>query len=74
MLVLARKPGQKIVIYDNITIEILDIKGDHVKIGISAPKDVPIHREEVFKAIREENLSAAMQTLNITTLPQIPKK
>ncbi len=55
MLALTRKKGDALVINNNIEITILDVRGDQVKIGISAPKDVPIYRKEVYLQIQEEN-------------------
>lgn len=55
MLALTRKKGEALVINNNIEITILDVRGDQVKIGISAPKDVPIYRKEVYLQIQEEN-------------------
>ncbi|EEG76541.1 carbon storage regulator CsrA [Dethiobacter alkaliphilus] len=69
MLVLTRKSGENLIIGDNITIKILEIKGDTVKIGIDAPKEVAIHREEVFEAIKEANRAAALSPKKIPTLP-----
>ena len=54
MLVLSRKVNEKIIIDGNITIVVIDIGHGKVRIGIEAPKDVSIHREEVFEAIRRE--------------------
>ncbi|NMC21820.1 MAG: carbon storage regulator CsrA [Thermogutta sp.] len=51
MLVLARKKNESIVINDQITIVVVDIRGDKVRLGITAPKEVPVHRREVFEAI-----------------------
>ncbi len=59
MLVLSRKKDQSIVIGDDIEITIIDIQGDQVRIGINAPKNVPIHRKEVYLEIQEENKRAA---------------
>lgn len=59
MLALSRKKDEAIVINDNIEVKILEIKGDQVKIGISAPKSVPIYRKEVFVQIQEANKEAA---------------
>ncbi|MGD0576553.1 MAG: carbon storage regulator CsrA [Candidatus Staskawiczbacteria bacterium] len=52
MLVLSRKKNESIVINDDITITIVEIRGDKVRLGVEAPKEVPVHRREVFDAIR----------------------
>ena len=54
MLVLSRKQDEKIMIGDDITLMVISIQGDKVRLGIDAPKEVSIHREEVYKAILEE--------------------
>jgi carbon storage regulator len=59
MLVLSRKRDEEIVINDNITITIIDIRGDKVRLGINAPTEVPVHRKEVHDAIRREEARAA---------------
>lgn len=59
MLVLSRKVDQTIVIEPNITIRILEIAGDRVKLGINAPRDVVILRQELQEEVRQENLRAA---------------
>ena len=53
MLVLSRKNNESIVIGDGIVITIVDIRGDKVRLGIEAPKEVPVHRQEVFDAIKK---------------------
>lgn len=58
MLVLSRRPGQKIVIGNEITIEVVSVSGDGVRIGISAPESVSIHRFEVFEEIQQANKAA----------------
>lgn len=55
MLALTRRKGEALMINNNIEITILEVRGDQVKIGISAPKDVPIYRKEVYLQIQEEN-------------------
>ena len=59
MLALSRKKAEAIVINNNVEIKIIEIKGDQVKLGISAPKSVPIYRKEVYLQIQEANQAAA---------------
>lgn len=59
MLALTRKKGESLVVNNNVEITVLDIRGDQVKIGISAPKDVPIYRKEVYLQIQKENEAAS---------------
>ncbi|MCD6569522.1 MAG: carbon storage regulator CsrA [Deltaproteobacteria bacterium] len=59
MLILTRKVGESIAIGDNIQIYVVDIKGSQVKIGIDAPCDIKVHREEVYLKIQEENVLAS---------------
>ena len=63
MLVLSRKSGQQIVIADNIVITVVEIRSDRVRLGIEAPREIPIHRKEVFESIeqakREEDSGAS---------------
>ncbi len=59
MLVLSRQKDETIMIGDDVEITIVDIRGDKVRIGISAPSRVPVHRKEVYDAIKRENLAAA---------------
>lgn len=58
MLVLSRKQDEKIIIGDSITLMVISIQGDKVRLGIEAPKHVSIHREEVYQAIQRERGSA----------------
>ena len=55
MLALTRRKGEALMINNNVEITILEVRSDQVKIGISAPKDVPIYRKEVYLQIQEEN-------------------
>ncbi|MBO5468240.1 MAG: carbon storage regulator CsrA [Lachnospiraceae bacterium] len=59
MLALSRKANESIMIGNDIEITILEVKGEQVKIGINAPKSVPVYREEVYEQIREANKEAA---------------
>ena len=54
MLVLARKKNESIIIGDNITVTICDVQGSKVRLGIAAPKDIPVHRMGVYEAIQRE--------------------
>lgn len=58
MLALTRKKGESIMINNDIEISILEIRGDQIKIGISAPKAVPVYRKEVYNQIKEETKEA----------------
>jgi carbon storage regulator len=59
MLVLSRRPHESIVIGHDIVVTVLDVRRDQVRIGIEAPKDVEVHRQEVYEAIQEANRAAA---------------
>jgi carbon storage regulator len=58
MLVLSRQRDESIIIGDNIVVTIVDIRGDKVRLGINAPTDIPVHRQEVYEAIQRENMQA----------------
>ena len=70
MLALSRKKGEAIVINNNIEITILEIKGEQVKLGISAPKEVPVYRKEVYTQIEDAN-KAAMEQANLDALKDL---
>ena len=55
MLVLSRKRGERIVIGPNIELSVVDIRGNKVRLAVDAPRDVPIHRQEVYQRIQDEN-------------------
>lgn len=59
MLVLSRQRDQSIMVGDDIEVTLVDIRGDKVRLGINAPKEVTVHRKEVYDAIRRENAAAA---------------
>ncbi|MCW3488760.1 carbon storage regulator CsrA [Dethiobacter alkaliphilus] len=74
MLVLTRKAGENLIIGNNILIKVLEVKGDTVKIGIEAPKEVAIHREEVHEAIKQANRAAALGAKKMPSLPTPDKE
>ncbi|MBN1866236.1 carbon storage regulator CsrA [Candidatus Sumerlaeota bacterium] len=59
MLILTRKSGEKIRIGDDIAISVIEIRGNQVRLGIAAPRNVAVHRQEVYDQIQEQNLLAA---------------
>lgn len=70
MLALSRKKDEAVIINDDIEITIIEIKGDQVKIGISAPKSVPIYRKEVYMQIKNANKEAA-QSVDIKNIKEL---
>jgi len=58
MLVLSRQRDESIMIGDNIVVTIVDIRGDKVRLGINAPTEIPVHRQEIYEAIQRENRRA----------------
>lgn len=73
MLALSRKPGESIVIGNDIEITILEVKGDQVKIGIDAPKPVSIYRKEIYLQIQESNKEAAKSNVSIEDMNHLFK-
>nr|WP_318684691.1 carbon storage regulator CsrA [uncultured Acetatifactor sp.] len=69
MLALSRKKGEAIVINNNIEVTVLEVKGDQVKIGISAPREVPVYRKEVYMQIEQSNQEAV--NVNIKELKNL---
>ena len=68
MLVLTRKKGQKLIINDDIEVTILETRGDNVKIGIKAPKNVSIFREEIYEEIKKANKQSITKDLSFEEL------
>jgi carbon storage regulator len=71
MLVLTRKKNQSIIIADNIEIVVVDIKGDQIKLGVNAPKNISVHRKEVYEEIQRENKLAATTQININKVREL---
>ena len=59
MLIITRKPGEKIMLGDDVTIEVIEVSGSSVRIGIAAPRSLPVYREEIWAAVKEENAASA---------------
>ncbi len=68
MLILSRKINEKIKIGEDITLTILEVRGDQVKVGVEAPKDVKVFRQEVYESIQKENLAAAKTPDDLSSL------
>ncbi len=64
MLVLSRKKNESIVINDDITIVVVEIRGDKVRLGVEAPKEVPVHRREVYDAIKRSEMNRDSEQAN----------
>ena len=71
MLVLSRKKDESVVINNNIRIVVVEIRGDKVRLGIEAPKEVPVHRSEVYEAINSDDPDKTIPSVN--NVPQIPE-
>ena len=78
MLVLTRRPHQSIHIGDDIVVTVLEVKGDQIRIGINAPRNVQVHREEVLQALTQANRSAVLPTgtgeVPVQSLPMAPAR
>lgn len=74
MLALTRKIGESIVINDNIEVVVIGIQGDQIKLGIVAPKEISVHRKEIYKQIQHENKQASnMNNLKINDISKLIK-
>ena len=73
MLALTRKKGESIIIGDNIEIVILSVQGDMVKVGIEAPRSVPVNRKEIFVQILEQNRRAAERPVSVQDISNLFK-
>lgn len=74
MLVLTRKLNESIMVGDDVKITIVDVKGDQVKLGITAPRQIAVHREEVYREIQKENQQAALSKPSLENLEKLLKK
>ena len=75
MLVLSRRKDESIIVSENVEIMIVDVRGNKVRLGITAPKSVPVHRKEVYEALRRQKIDKTKQMpLNGTTVLESPKQ
>jgi carbon storage regulator len=68
MLIITRRAGQKIMLGDDITVHVMEIVGNSVRLGVEAPKSLPVYREEIWAAVKEENQASA--TADSESLPK----
>ena len=59
MLIITRRPGEKVMLGEDIVVHVMEIVGNSVRVGIEAPRSLPVYREEIWNAVREENRAAA---------------
>jgi carbon storage regulator len=69
MLMMTRRAGQKIVLGDGIVIEVVEVAGNTVRLGVDAPRSVPVYREEIWTAVRAENEAAATAPAALPSAP-----
>lgn len=75
MLVLTRKTGESIKINDDVTVTVVQVRGKQVRIGIDAPKEMKVHREEIYQAIKKQNIEAASTSIDsVNNLNKILKR
>ena len=72
MLIITRKPGEKIMLGDDVVVHVMEIVGNSVRIGIQAPRSLPVYREEIWNAVRDENQAAAQATRDALPSPARP--
>lgn len=73
MLIITRKPGEKIMLGDDVVVHVMEIVGNSVRIGIQAPRSLPVYREEIWNAVREEKQAAAKANPDSLPAPSRPR-
>ena len=73
MLIITRKPGEKIMLGDDVVVHVMEIVGNSVRIGIQAPRSIPVYREEIWNAVREGNQAAATVSPDSLAAPARPR-
>ena len=74
MLILTRKVEESITIGNRITVSVLEVRGNQVKLGIEAPRDIPVNRTEIFESIIRENIRASKAPLDLERFPETLKE
>ena len=59
VLIITRRPGEKIMLGDDVVVEVVEVSGSSVRLGIQAPRSVPVYREEIWRSVKQENAAAA---------------
>jgi carbon storage regulator len=72
VLIITRKPGEKIMLGDDVVVHVMEIVGNSVRIGIQAPRSLPVYREEIWHAVKEENQAAATASPDVLPAPARP--
>jgi carbon storage regulator len=72
VLIITRKPGEKIMLGDDVVVHVMEIVGNSVRVGIQAPRSLPVYREEIWDAVREENEAAAKAAADVLPHPARP--
>jgi carbon storage regulator len=67
MLIITRRAGERIMVGDDVVVHVMEIVGNTVRVGIEAPRSVPVYREEIWQAVREENRAAADAPVELPT-------
>jgi carbon storage regulator len=69
MLIITRRPGERIMLGDDVIFEIMEIVGNQVRVGIKAPRSIPVYREEIWAAVKAENQAAAAAPTDLPAMP-----
>jgi carbon storage regulator len=74
MLIITRKPGERVMVGDDIVVHVMELVGGSVRIGIEAPRSVPVYREEIYAAMRDENRAAAEAPADLPEAAEFPAR
>jgi carbon storage regulator len=72
VLIITRKPGEKIMLGDDVVVHVMEIVGNSVRVGIQAPRSLPVYREEIWDAVRQENQAASQAAPDALPTPSRP--